>query len=59
MEIEKGQRWYLKLPGAVAVVERTIHEVTEKTVVLREDHPSGQISRGRYAKADIDFIETF
>jgi len=35
-ELEVESRWYIKLPGGTALVEREIVEVTECTVLLRD-----------------------
>ena len=58
-EIKVGENWYIKLPGAIALVEVEILEVTKQTVVIKQSHRSLSYisSENRYKKSDIEFIE--
>ena len=54
-ELNVGEHWYVKFPGAIALTEVVIDEVTSKTVVLT---PTKKYSPpGRYKKSDIEFVE--
>ncbi len=54
-EQQKGQVWFVKLPGAVSLVEMEILDITLKTVMLTSSKRYGQTNR--YARADIEFVE--
>lgn len=51
-----GDFWYIKYPGAIALVEVEIIEVSQKTVQLKQiDRPYYNISR--YEISDVKFVE--
>lgn len=58
-EIKVGENWYVKFPGAIALVEVEIVEVTKQTVVIKQPHRSLSYlsNENRYKKSDIEFVE--
>ena len=54
-EQQKGQVWFVKLPGAVSLVEMEILDITLKTVLVQSSRRYGQSAR--YARTDIEFVE--
>ena len=57
MKIRKGQKWYIRLPGGSTICERSILDVTEKTVLLNEFGLAWSLKSVRYVRDEIDFIE--
>lgn len=57
-KLKKGDSWYIKHSGGQSLLTRTIHEITEKTVVLYDSAKlSGKADRTRFLTSDIKFIE--
>lgn len=57
-ELRFGECWYVKLPGATALVEVEIIEVTKQTVLLKQNKEQSYLtSKLRYKKSDIEFVE--
>ena len=54
-DLRFGECWYVKLPGATALIEVVINEVTSKTVVLSPTEKYNPTLR--YKKSDIEFVE--
>ena len=55
-ELNVGEHWYIKYPGATALVEVEIDQVTPKTVILTQmDLPYN--SPLRYEISNIKFVE--
>jgi len=55
-KLNVGDFWYIKYPGARALVEVEIIEVSQKTVQLKQfDRPYHNIAR--YEISDIKFVE--
>lgn len=54
-EQQKGQHWWVKLPGATTLVRVEILDVTPKTVRLEQKNLYFQPAR--YARSDIEFVE--
>ena len=55
-ELKVGDNWYVKLPGATALVEVKIEQVTPKTVLLRQmDFPYNNPLR--YEISNITFVK--
>ena len=54
-EQQKGEVWFVKLPGAVSLVEMEILDITLKTVLVQTSRRYGQSTR--YARTDIEFVE--
>jgi hypothetical protein len=55
-ELKAGDKWYVKEPDQKILVVYEIFEVTEKTVVMKEENYVG-CGHYRYRKSDIEFIE--
>ena len=63
-EVEVGQRWYGLRPGAYGIIEVTVEEVTEQTVLVRQE-AWGLSALGayrndsieRYLKGEFTFVE--
>lgn len=54
-EQQKGQKWWVKLPGGVTLIDVEILDITLKTV--RIESSNRFVQPARYARADIEFIE--
>ena len=51
--------WYVKLPGATALVLREIAGQTKETVLLRDNGSPSRHREMRYKTKDIEFVEAF
>ncbi|MCG7948063.1 MAG: hypothetical protein N0C84_17110 [Candidatus Thiodiazotropha taylori] len=54
--IKKGERWFVKYPGATALTHVAIKDVTASTVLIKSVEDRFNLE-SRYAIADLEFIE--
>ena len=54
-QLRPGQRWFVKINSAVALLRAEIMEITECTVVLME--PGNFDMAARYKLDDVEFVE--
>lgn len=54
-EPREGEIWWVKMPGAVALTEVLVEQITQNTVLLK--HPGYHTTSSRYRKCEVDFVE--
>ena len=54
-DIECGQLWYARMPGATALCTIRINDLTQETIFLQE--MSFAKTCGRYKRSDIELVE--
>lgn len=57
IDVQKGQKWWVKLPGDRNVSCRYVLETTSETVVLAQKWSEYIISGERFALRDVEFVE--
>lgn len=58
-EIEKGDKWFVQLSPKSTLVEREVLDVTEFTVLLKNNDTNSSYNKARYKFSDIEFVESF